>query len=155
MTPKIVLRDAVPEDVSFIFNSWLKSYRGSRAVAGIVSSVFFAEHHRVLERIMKSCKVIVACNPEDTSQIYGYIVHEMVSGVDVFHYAYVKHTFRRMGLAKAMLQHIKPDTSTASMYSHATPVGDKIAPKYHMVYSPYLALTPDYRENDKEIEVEE
>ncbi len=155
MTPKVYFRDAIEEDISFIFNSWLKSYRNARAVSGIASSIYFSEHHKVLERIMKSCKVTIASNPADKSQIYGYIVFEEISGITVIHYSYVKHTFRKMGIAKTLLGTVKKDLSTGSMYSHSTLSGDRIAPKYNMVYSPYLALTPDYRCNYEEVNNEE
>jgi hypothetical protein len=96
---------------------------------------------------MASCQVTVAVNPHDDSQIYGYIVSEIKDGILVIHYVYVKHTFRKIGIAKEMLDSVRKDGSVAALYSHGTMVGDRIAPRYNLVYHPYVALTPDYRSN--------
>jgi GNAT superfamily N-acetyltransferase len=149
----IVLRKAVPEDAPFIFNSWLKSFRKSPLARNICSTVYFSEHHKVIERLLRSCDVTLACNPDDPTQLYGYAVMENKDGVDVFHYIYVKHTFRRLGIAKTLKDDMQ-STDAASVYTHHTQWADRIAPRYNMVYSPYVALTPDYREAEDVQETE-
>lgn len=145
----IKIRKAISEDASFIFNSWLKSYRKSAFANIVCSTVYFSEHHKVIEKLLQSCDVYVACNVEDPSQLYGYVVSEKKDGVDIIHYVYVKHTFRKLGIAKTLYKRIR-DNNSACIYTHHTQWAERIAPRFSMVYSPYVALTPDYREFKKE-----
>ena len=68
------LRTLTEEDKPFIFNSWLKSYRFSHFGEKITNTIYFEDHHKIIENILKKAKVVVACNEEDPSQDYGYIV---------------------------------------------------------------------------------
>ena len=139
----INLRTATAEDVPFIFNSWLKSYRNSHFCKLVVNEIYYNEHHKVIERLIKKSKVIVACNRDDENQLYGYIVADEVEGFFALHYIYVKHSFRNMGIGEALLNSFEHDPSVASIYSHHTRLCDKLAPKYSMVYHPYLLINKE------------
>ena len=111
----IRLRPSVEEDLPFIYNSWLKSYRFSHFGEKITNTIYFTDHHKVLENLIKQSKVIVACNPEDPSQVYGYIVGGAREGVFLLHFLYVKHTFRNMGIGKTLLDAMGHDSSSAAV----------------------------------------
>ena len=132
------LRTLTEEDSPFIFNSWLKSYRFSHFGEKITNTIYFEDHHKVIENILKNSKVVVACNEEDPSQLYGYIVGGAEEGIFVLHFIYVKHTFRNMGLGKTLLDAMGHDSSSAAVYTHHTRMADKLASKYNFVYHPYL-----------------
>ena len=134
----IRLRPSVEEDLPFIYNSWLKSYRFSHFGEKITNTIYFTDHHKVLENLIKQSKVIVACNPEDPSQVYGYIVGGAREGVFLLHFLYVKHTFRNMGIGKTLLDAMGHDSSSAAVYTHHTRMADKLASKHNFVYHPYL-----------------
>jgi ribosomal protein S18 acetylase RimI-like enzyme len=134
----IRLRPSVEEDLPFIYNSWLKSYRFSHFGEKITNTIYFTDHHKVLENLIKHSKVIVACNPEDPSQVYGYIVGGAREGVFLLHFLYVKHTFRNMGIGKTLLDAMGHDSSSAAVYTHHTRMADKLASKHNFVYHPYL-----------------
>lgn len=139
-TPKLPIRyrAATAEDANFIFNSWLKSYRYSQFSRLIANEVYYTEHHKILESLVKECKVIVACNQDDPSQIYGYICAGELDGFLVVHYVYVKHSFRNMGIGKSLLNVFDHDPSTAAIYTHNTRIADRLAPKYNLVFHPYV-----------------
>jgi len=132
------LRPIIEDDTAFIFNSWLKSYRFSHFGEKITNTIYFAEHHKVIERLIDNSKVLVACNPEEPSQVYGYIIGEEVDGIFVLHFIYVKHTFRNMGVGKTLLDAWGHDKEKAGVYTHHTRMADKLAAKYNFVYHPYL-----------------
>ena len=132
------LRPFIDEDQSFLFNSWLKSYRFSHFGEKITNTIYFQDHHKVIENILKKSKVLMACNVSDPSQLYGYIVVGEVDGILVVHFIYVKHTFRNMGIGKTLLDAVGHSTDNASVYTHHTRMADKLAPKYNFVYHPYL-----------------
>ena len=132
------LRPIIEDDTAFIFNSWLKSYRFSHFGEKITNTIYFAEHHKVIERLIDNSKVLVACNPEEPSQVYGYIIGEEVDGIFVLHFIYVKHIFRNMGVGKTLLDAWGHDKEKAGVYTHHTRMADKLAAKYNFVYHPYL-----------------
>jgi GNAT superfamily N-acetyltransferase len=114
----------------------------------MTSTIYYTEHHKVVERLLRGCQVYVACNKDDDSELYGYICAENVDGIFVLHYIYVKHTYRMFGIAKQLLNVYEHDPSKASLYTHHTKVADKLAPRYQMVYSAYIGMTPDYRKEE-------
>jgi len=135
---KCRIRPMVDEDIPFIFNSWLKSYRFSHFGEKITNTIYFQDHHKVIERIIKNSKTLIACDPEDSSQLYGYIVAAVEEGILVLHFLYVKHTFRNLGIGKTLLDALGHDKSSAAVYTHHTRMADKLAAKYNFVYHPYL-----------------
>ena len=134
----IRLRPMVEDDLAFIFNSWLKSYRFSHFGEKITNTIYFSDHHKIIERLIDHSKVLVACNQEDPTQVYGYIVGGESEGTFVLHFIYVKHTFRNMGVGKTLLDAMGHDKEVAGVYTHHTRMADKLAAKYNFVYHPYL-----------------
>jgi GNAT superfamily N-acetyltransferase len=54
------------------------------------------------EEIAAGCGV-VACDTEDPWHVFGWLAYGRLAGAgDVCRYVYVKHAYRRMGLARAM-----------------------------------------------------
>ncbi len=131
------VRNANPDDFPLIFATWLRSYRhGGQFTRRIPERVYFARHHRVIERLLDSCSVRVAASAEDTDVILGWAVLEP----GCVHFVYVKPAFRRMGLASALLADVNwPATS----YSHETftlripEIGERLA---QSPFDPYQAL---------------
>lgn len=136
----IQLRHATIEDVSFIFNSWLKSFRTAPCSISIHNNIYYSEHHKLIERILRSFDVIIAADKEDPTHIYGFIVAGKVQDITTIHYLYVKHTFRRLGIAKALLAHFEIPNNEPFFYTHETSVGKVLGKKYLGVYHPYLAF---------------
>ena len=132
------LRTANDEDLPFIFNSWLKSFRFSPFAEKITSTIYFSDHHKVIENLLKNSVVMISCNEDDPSQLYGYAVGSQVDGIFVLHFIYVKHTFRNMGLGKMLLDSFGVDTENASVFTHFTKASESLASKYNFVYHPYL-----------------
>ncbi len=98
------LRPPKPEDVGFVFNSWLKSFRDGPAMQNMSNDVYYKGAHSCIEAIAKSSqsRVVVACDPADENVIFGYGVAELFETELCIHWAYCKHTFRGFGLGKAI-----------------------------------------------------
>ena len=139
-TLPITIRDADPADVSFIFSSWLKSFRKGELCQGVDNAIYYSEHHKVIERILRRSTVKIACNPQDPSQIMGYLVYEKLDGIWVFHYCYVKHTFRNLGVARELARAAEHDFKTLAIASHKTYFAEKILSKYELIYHPYVLI---------------
>ena len=141
----IRIRRAAETDVPFLFNSWLKSYRHSRFAQDLHTTIYYSEQHKVIENILKSCEVLIACADDDISQILGWVVFEKVQGAFVLHYIYTKQTYRMLGIATKLLDATGHSKDLASLYSHHAPVALKLASKYNFIYNPYLGLGSEYR----------
>lgn len=141
------VRPATASDAPFIFSSWLKCMRGSSFAREITSTVYYAEQHKIIERLLKTCTVYVACDEANVDDIYGYICAEQIDGIFVLHMVYVKHMYRNLGIGTLLLNSFNHSADAASIYTQHTPIAVRLSAKYRMVYSPYVALTPDYREN--------
>ncbi len=137
---EIRIRDIEQADVAFLFNSWLKSFRSGRLAAKVDNSIYFSEHHKIIERLVHGAKTIVACNPAEPGQIFGYAVYEKIDGIFVLHYIYTKHTYRNMGIAREMLNHIDHSFETAGCCSHMTMAAEKLHLKYNLIYHPYILI---------------
>lgn len=148
----IKIRKATEADVPFIFSSWLKSYRSSFFGQNISTTIFYNEHHKVIERLLKSCEVWIACNDNDSTELYGFICAEVQQGILIIHYTYVKQLFRTLGIGKMLLRAINYDSSKATIFTHNTKHGQRLANRFNLVHSPYIALTPDYRKEELDTE---
>ncbi len=135
---QIRLRNATDSDVPFIFNSWLKNFRTSPTTLGIASPVFYQQHHKVLEGLCKRASLTVACNNTDIGQIYGYLCCEKVEDTLVIHFIYVKETFRRLGVARMLLEAQGWGPKMPIFYTHKTRMTIALSDKFPIVYNPYL-----------------
>lgn len=136
----VLLREPDKEDINFIFSSWLKSFRTSNFAKNVSNTIYFDQHHKVIESLLQNSKVIIACNRDDKKQIFGYIVATRIDGIFTVHYAYVKHTYRRLGIGKLLLSAFNHDIRDLSCYTHDTHMGNKLAAKFNFVYHPYLMI---------------
>lgn len=138
----IILRPANAEDVGFIFNAWLKSFRNSPIVRGVDNQIYYSEHHKIIEELLKRYEVIVACNQDDLTQIYGFICAGTTDNIFTVNFIYVKHTFRKMGIGSALLNAFEHNTEYAAIYTHQTRSAIELAERYNFIYHPYIALAP-------------
>jgi len=141
---EVKIREIAEADLPLIYNSWLKSYRESPAVRSIPNSIYFKEHHKLIENILMStyCQVLVACAADDENVVYGYLVIEFLDS-PVVHWAYCKQQFRRSGVMKALVAEARSGEATADIsnlqYSHFTRFASKLLGGFDVdaVYNPY------------------
>lgn len=138
---QVQIRNATEADVPFIFNSWLKSYRNSNFAKNVSNPVYFDFHHKVIEKILQRAQVLILCSPDDSTQVFGFLVNETVDSVPVVHYAYVKYAFRGMGLCSMLLKHAGLSKQSGGFYTHENHSTLKIVTGSKFVYNPYLAHT--------------
>lgn len=136
----VLFRDLAEEDVPFVYNSWLKSFRNGTMCRNVDNSIYFFNHHKIIGQLLERSKVIVCCNSLDPKIIYGYLVFEDIDGQFVLHYIYVKNIYRKLGLARKLLEQSKHDFSVLGCYTHQTQVGVVKEEKYNLLYHPYLIL---------------
>ncbi len=136
------LRDVQKDDLPFIFNSWLKSYRDSPAMGGIPNTVYYAGQHALIEALLERSRVVVACAKDDPTQIMGYALAEYVDDVRLVHWVYVKHTFRGFGIGRALEGAVIGLPSSSPVhYSHRVKTTDRLLKnRTAYVYNPFYLM---------------
>lgn len=137
---EIYIRDPHEADLPFIFNSWLRSFRNSSFCRYVDNTIYFTEHHKLVEKILKRSTVKIACSPQNPEDVYGYICHENIDGFFVLHYAYTKQSFRNLGIFRALLATTNHNAEIAGIHSHSTIACAWIMPKLNLIYHPYLLI---------------
>lgn len=109
------MRGGEPSDLPLVFNSWLKSYRKSDYARDTRTTAYFAAHAEVIRRILARGEIVIACDADDVSHVYGYLVAE---APNVCHFVYVKYPYRAMGIGTRLLDFAFGDH--AILASHST-----------------------------------
>ncbi len=128
-----LIRDGRPGDVNLVVNSWITSHAAFTKADGHV--VRYVHHPALVLDLVQRCSVVVACDPDDHDEVYGWLCHELVKGELVIHYLFVKFPFRRSGIADQLYEHVatgRPFTAT-----HAGFLMPELRAKYVLIFDPY------------------
>lgn len=112
----IKLRAHTDDDLGFIYNSWLKSFR--REVRKLSRDSYFKAQGAVIDDIMKRSSVVVACAKEDNTHIYGYAVYELLDGQPVIYWIYVKDPYRNNGIGGELVHYVTNKTDRVLVITH-------------------------------------
>lgn len=137
----IDIRPANVNDIPFILNTWMKSHRDS-AECRDIEYVAYHEHMRqTVVDILNRANVIMAVNPDDADQIYGYLCVEYVDEITLLHYGYVKYTYRKLQVFKQLAASMIPQFGVRPLIVTFTnrAFADK-KEKFNMSYNPYLRV---------------
>lgn len=134
---QIKFRPAEIGDVNFILNSFLKSHRTATDDNKRMSNdVYYNIVKQKVVEIIGSNSILVACNAADPEQIFGWVCYRL-DVVPVFHYIYVKYTWRKLGLARLLLSTVYSDIKKeAVIHTIASKVTDDNKIKYLLKYDP-------------------
>lgn len=141
----MLLREANQNDLNFIYNSWSYTYRKSPIMYRMDVKLYFENQTKQMHRILKDSCVYIACDSEDPSHIFGYIVFEDLQNIAVIHYIYVKNSFRKNGIASYLLESVgineRPCVAT-----HDTWYFPFLRDKYsgRLIYNPFLLMGGHY-----------
>lgn len=131
----------IEKEKAFVYNSWLKSYGKSSEARRMSAHVYFEGYSKILDGILKDTFIAFALNPDDTDQILGYAAFNYDEDINlsVIHYVYVKEAFRRLGLAKKLLEQIHPKLKDEPMIcTFANNIFDDLKEKYLLTYDPFM-----------------
>lgn len=110
----IAIRDATPDDVNFIKQSWIRSFQTSPDVNKMASQVYFAAWATVVSGILARSNVRVVTLPSAPVLICAWLCWEPGETTRL-HYVYTKHNYRKSGFAKALLAELP---SGPLIYTH-------------------------------------
>lgn len=129
----IAIRGLESPDLDLVFSSWLSTYRYSPSVRSIPNGRYFAGQHLRIERLIERGAVLLAVNPHDPAQVYGWCCTEGTENPAV-HYVCVKSTYQRMGVASRLLA---PLLGLVAEYTHRTGLVQELPIPRTWTYDPY------------------
>lgn len=155
MAESLAFRHIDDEDRAFVVTKWMESFKYAHG-AGVLamgpwshgSSMYFDVSREIVNALMARphAETIVAYRPgEDRPfDLYGFVCVERGypypkrgHGVDVIHYLFVDQPYRRVGLARALLEEAK--LKAPVIYTHMTAAGQVIAKKRGYTFDPHCA----------------
>jgi len=162
----VTIRRPNPNDTSFIFNSWLKSFRNSDWARPMHNNVYFTAHHALVTDLLNHSDTFIACSKKNPSEIFGYAVGQRIDGVFTLHYIYVKHTYRQLGIGSLLMSCFGRAGNELGCYTHHNHAASKLSEKANLLYNPYLLTQIDKQKevnadaldsaiNNEEVKIEE
>jgi len=130
LSSEIAFRSAVQDDMRFIMDSWLRSWRESPWAGCIRNDLYFATQRATIEGLIaRSAEFIVAYLEERPDHILGWGCFEMTGDSCVVHYLYTKDPYLGHGINKSLVE--RASGSKPGFYTH----------RYRQV----IDTCPDYR----------
>tara|TARA_R110002126_G_scaffold172712_9_gene321529 strand:- start:330 stop:779 length:450 start_codon:yes stop_codon:yes gene_type:complete len=136
----VIIRDMTEDDTSFIYSTWLKSYRQSGFASSMSNDVFFTYHKELIAKILSqsSTKISLLVNENDHNQIYGYGVQQVTGNRSITHFVYVKYNFRHFGFATRLIDSMGLFPDSTNFITHLPRNYNTLRAKYGLEYNPYI-----------------
>lgn len=125
-----LVRDGVEDDRPFIFATMLRGlFYGDSWFSEVPKAIFMQEYHGIVERLLDTAEIRVACLKDDPEVILGYA---LINAPDTVHFVFIKKAFRGIGIAKSLV----PLTVTNT--THLTKAGLSIIKRKGIVFNPFF-----------------
>ena len=141
MNLPIVYRQMTPKDSPFVYSTWLRSYRQMPFAQNMSNDTFFHHHKQIIEKILSkpNTKVVMVCEDADPDHLYGYSVVEQYGDATIIHYVYIKHAYRKLGLAKNLITTQYPlFGDKLTFVTHESRHHKQFKDKFNIEYNPYI-----------------
>jgi GNAT superfamily N-acetyltransferase len=136
------VRPYQPQDIALITDSWIREIPATRQGEYLRGHVVKHFHPPLIKRALVSGTCLVACDNEDPTVVFGYVVGKYAADGDVIHFLYVKKAFRKMGIAAELMKRFKrKDKACFTHYTRAVKVkrkGSQMFGYEDLYYNPYL-----------------
>lgn len=146
---QVHLRMMTKDDENFIYSSWLKSNKDAIPAKYMHAGTYFVEHKKIIEDKMSNSYILILCDNDDDTQIYGFIV---VEDPFVVHFLYVKYNYRQWGLGRHMLTAAVPHIgqrpinddeertveTLPTVVTHLPHGWTILKKKFNLTYNPYI-----------------
>lgn len=140
---QLQFRSFTEDDLPFVMSSWFKSYFSGPQITWLPPLVK-AVLHRHIEGHLRAglYSVTLAVEASNPTQVFGWICNGMDEERATVHYIYVKHLFRRLGIARALLRSAGVKTGEGFHATHYTRVcSNAEKANYKIWYYPELFYT--------------
>ena len=99
MTDSIVIRPPRSTDQAYVTNSWVSCIVKDRKYRPQLANV-------IVDRLLDDprTKLLIACEPQDSDKIVGWIAFASMPGTGVLEFVLVRHQWRNQGMAAHMMR---------------------------------------------------
>src|SRR5271165_2892481 len=127
----VIFRPHTSEDLSFLMDSWGRSYyKGCRAHKLLSPDSFHSFHRPIRERFFSkpnTCVIVASECDNGKWLILGWAAVEQIPAGLILQYIYVRETFKHEGIAEQLLKRSLP--SAPVFYTHLTDRAARILAK--------------------------
>lgn len=126
------------EDRNRVLTDWTSVNRKNAPFRWMSKDVY-QSHDKKIKRILPFCDVLIACDPVNSSVIYGWAVG--FRSANVVHMIFVRPgDFRKNGIGSSLFNAMFPDRPELVTYTHHTrAIRDyKLDEKWNLEYNPYV-----------------
>jgi len=115
---EIAYRKAQPDDVSFVFDSWLRSWRTCPAAGTIRNDMYFPVQRATIEGLIgRGAEIEIACLAADESKILGWVCSELTTRNEtIIHFLYVKDPYLSFGIGPTLVS--RCSGTKPGLYTH-------------------------------------
>lgn len=112
------IKEFHPSHTNFIKATWLKSFFLGKAslCENLTSETYYSEHAKLVDHALLNSKILIAISAVEPDVMLGYCVFKHP---DIFHYIYVRHAFKKFGIARALFEASEIDSNKFT-YTHRT-----------------------------------
>lgn len=129
------IRPAVGTDLNFIFDTFKESLRSDSSLGrSCKASVFKKEFAQVIDYILETSKVLIACYASNENTILGYLIFEP----GIIHYAFTKRAFRKMGIQSALIESAWGPREDIQCSFKTRMVRDLFERKQFLIHNPFI-----------------
>lgn len=124
------VRPATADDIPFVFDSWLNSWRTSKWAGVVRNCDYYSTTRSVIEDLIARGAVLLVADAGPT--LLGWVCAEEKDGRAVLHYLYTKDAYLRLGVEERLLDAVpgvKPGFFTFYLHRFAKSVGWSFAPE--------------------------
>lgn len=130
----IVMRPMRSNDINFVMNCWLNDSAKQYPNKYAHYKNFNVKQSKNLLNVLQHCNVLVAVSPEDDDFIFGFVAYEQDNSTTVFHFVYVKDTYRNQKIAKRLLTYVFPNLAVQDcIITHLPKLDDANYEKYQLL----------------------
>lgn len=126
------IRAATPDEIKFIRNSWFRSMKQHSDLGRLIRPDLFSQGaNELIDKLTTLWLPVVACLPAVPEEVLGWACRS----VPAVHYVYVKHDFRRQGVATRL-------AFGAQFYTIRTKGGEEFFKRIGALYNPFQIWKP-------------
>jgi hypothetical protein len=101
MSSHFTIRPMTADEVPWVFDSWLNSWRMSRYAGIVRNNDYYATTRTAIEDLIARGAQILVADAGPT--LLGWICGEVKNGTTVHHYCYVKDPYLQLGIEESLL----------------------------------------------------
>jgi len=102
----VAFRPYAATDLNFIISSWLYGWENSPQNFGVHKHVYFKTTEVYIKETLKRSGALIACDPDEPDEIFGFVCAEYMDDETVFHWLHVKSSYRGFGVGRALFLYV-------------------------------------------------